>query len=77
MAAVTKPSEKRMISAIVAKSGTIIAIGRNKAFKLSGSSTLPAYLEESNQHVNRVTGYEIPVLFSVKAVTFYSWFENF
>jgi len=43
-AAVTNPSENRMISAIVAKSGIIIAMGRNKAFKLSGSSTLPAYL---------------------------------
>jgi len=38
-----KPSPKRMISAIKPESGTIIEIGRNMLFKLSGSSVLPAY----------------------------------
>ena len=38
-----KPSELSMISQIKALSGTIILIGLNKLFKLSGSSDLPAY----------------------------------
>ena len=37
-----KPSPKRIISAIMAESGTIMAMGRNMLFKLSGSSVRPA-----------------------------------
>ena len=37
-----KPSAKRIISAIMAESGTTMDIGRNILFKLSGSSVLPA-----------------------------------
>jgi len=37
------PSPNNIISAIIALSGTIMAIGRNIAFKLSGSSVRPAY----------------------------------
>ena len=37
------PSPKRMISAIMAESGTIIAMGLNMLLRLSGSSVLPAY----------------------------------
>ena len=40
--ALLNPSEYIMISAISAKSGTIIDTGRTMAFKLSGSSLLPA-----------------------------------
>jgi hypothetical protein len=45
-----KPSPKRMISEIIAESGTTIAMGRNIDFKLSGSSVLPAYPEEKEKH---------------------------
>ena len=38
-----KPSDKSMISQITELSGTIIDIGLNKDFKLSGNSDLPAY----------------------------------
>ena len=37
------PSDKNKISAINSKSGTIIGMGRNKAFSESGNSVLPAY----------------------------------
>ena len=37
------PSPKRIISAIMAESGTIMEMGRNMLFKLSGSSVRPAY----------------------------------
>lgn len=37
-----KPSPNRLISAIMLLSGTIIEIGRNMDFKLSGSSVRPA-----------------------------------
>ena len=41
--AVSKPSEKSMISQICSRSGTTIVTGLNRAFKLSGSSVRPAY----------------------------------
>ncbi|KAA6421357.1 MAG: hypothetical protein FRX49_08634 [Trebouxia sp. A1-2] len=41
--AVEKPSENIMISAMRVKSGTIMDTGRNRAFRLSGSSERPAY----------------------------------
>lgn len=37
-----KPSEASMTSAIMVRSGAIIATGRMMAFKLSGSSVRPA-----------------------------------
>ena len=37
------PSPNRIISEIMAESGTIIAMGLNMLFKLSGSSVRPAY----------------------------------
>jgi len=37
------PSENNIISQICCRSGTIIVTGRKRAFKLSGSSVLPAY----------------------------------
>lgn len=38
-----KPSDNSIISQITELSGTIIDIGLNKDFKLSGNSDLPAY----------------------------------
>lgn len=38
------PKEKSEISAIMAKSGIIMATGLNSTFKLSGSSERPAYV---------------------------------
>lgn len=38
----SKPSLNRLISAIIALSGTIMEIGRNIDFKLSGNSVRPA-----------------------------------
>ncbi len=37
------PSVNKSISDINSESGTVIATGRNRAFKLSGSSVRPAY----------------------------------
>ena len=41
--AVSKPSEKSMISQICSRSGTIMVTGRKSALRLSGSSVRPAY----------------------------------
>ncbi len=38
-----KPSDANMTSAIMVRSGAIIATGRIRAFKLSGNSVRPAY----------------------------------
>ena len=45
-----KPSPNRTISAIIAESGTIMAMGRNILLRLSGNSVLPAYPESANTH---------------------------
>ena len=37
------PSANKMISAIIAESGTTIEMGLNMLFKLSGNSVRPAY----------------------------------
>lgn len=41
--AVSKPSEKSMISQICSRSGTTMVTGLKRAFRLSGSSVRPAY----------------------------------
>ena len=46
------PSANKIISAIMAESGTTIEMGLNMLFKLSGNSVRPAYPTENGRLVN-------------------------
>ena len=46
------PSANRIISAIMAESGTTIEIGLNMLFKLSGNSVRPAYPAKEKSNFN-------------------------
>ena len=47
------PSAKRMISAIIAESGTTMDIGRNMLLRLSGSSVRPAYPARKARYLHK------------------------